>query len=350
MMNLPIEGLENKVETMDITMSGKVLITGISGMIGGMIARILQDSESFRRGKIQIIGISRERDKAIVNLGSALCEKITLVEADIVDTVSLEQIEAVDVIIHCAAVTASSEMVTHPVEVADGIVLGTRNMLELAKRCHVKSMVYLSSMEVYGAVSDIGRPRLEEELGDINLDAPRSCYPMAKRMAEHYCHIYQKEYGVPVKIARLAQTFGKGVRQDDNRVYMQFARAAMEGKNIILKTPGTSMGNYCETKDAVNAIFTILEKGIDGETYNVVNEANTMRIRDMANLVAEHIAKGKIEVIIQAEDSAVTGYAPDTSLRMSSEKLRALGWGPTKGLEEMFRDVIDCISKEPGGR
>lgn len=338
-MNLPTEGLENKVDAMEITISGKVLITGISGMIGGMIARILQDSEGFRQGKIQIIGVSRDKEKAITNLGTALSKRIDIVEADILDTIALKQIEEADVIFHCAAITTSSEMVTHPVEVADGIVLGTRNMLELARRCKAKSMVYLSSMEVYGAVSDIGRPRLEEELGDINLDAPRSCYPMAKRMAEHYCHIYQKEYGVPVKIARLAQTFGKGVRQDDNRVYMQFARAAMEGKNIILKTPGTSMGNYCETKDAVNAIFTILEKGIDGETYNVVNEANTMRIRDMANLVAEHISKGKIEVIIQAEDSAVTGYAPDTSLRMSSEKLRALGWRPTKCLIDMFQDM-----------
>lgn len=339
-MNLLTEGLENKVDTMDIAINGKVLITGISGMIGGMIARSLHDSENFRQGKFQIIGISRDKQKAIASLGGTLSKRIALVEADISDAAALQQIEEADVIFHCAAITDSKQMVSNPVEVADGIVLGTRNMLELARKCNVKSMVYLSSMEVYGTVSDTGRPRTEEELGDIDLKSPRSCYPMAKRMAEHYCHIYHKEYGVPVKIARLAQTFGTGVRQDDNRVYMQFSRAASEGRDIILKTPGNSMGNYCATEDAIDAIFTIMQKGESGEVYNVVNEENTMCIREMANLVASRIANGKIDVKVECEDNALTGYAPDTGLRLSSEKLRGLGWKPKKTMQDMYRDVL----------
>lgn len=99
----------------------------------------------------------------------------------------------------------------NPVETENSIVMGTHNILELARQRKIKSMVYLSSMEVYRMVPDIGRPRREEEIGDIQLDNARSCYLLGKRMTEHYCYIYAQEYGIPVKIARLAQTFGTGV-------------------------------------------------------------------------------------------------------------------------------------------
>ena len=216
-----------------------------------------------------------------------------------------------------------------------------RRILELAVKKQIRSMVYLSSMEVYGSINCSEGERISEErLGDVGLDAPRSCYPLGKRMAEHYCHIFYREYGVPVRIARLAQTFGKGVPPEDGRVFAQFARAAAEERDIILHTSGLSMGNYCEISDTVSAIHTILTKGRDGEAYNVVNEAATMRIRDMAQLVAQEIAGGKIRVICGTDEAGMHGYAEDTGLRLSSEKLRALGWRPTKGLAEMYRELM----------
>lgn len=322
------------------------LITGGSGYIGSLVIKELYKRAEREGDPVQVVAVVRDVNKA----RNVLPGRVKLIEGDItdgsfVDTVANNPVcGAIDYIIHCAAPTTSAYMVSNPVETADSIVLGTRNVLEVAKRQQVKSMVYLSSMEVYGQVEDIGRTRREEELGNVALDAPRSCYPLGKRMAEHYCHIYAKEYGVPVKIARLAQTFGVGVRTEDNRVYMQFARAAAEGKDIVLKTLGASLGNYCAADDAVAAVLLLLEAGTNGEVYNVVNEANTMCIRDMAQLVATEIAGGEIAVRIAVEDSAKTGYAPDTQLRLSGEKLEMLGWKPTKGLVEMYRDVIGCLS------
>ena len=179
------------------------------------------------------------------------------------------------------------------------------------------------------------------------LNSSRSCYSLGKRMAEHYCYIYQKEYGVPVKIARLAQTFGTGVSLEDNRVYMQFAKSVVENKDIILKTSGMSYGNYCSSEDVVNAIFILLQDGVDGETYNVVNEENTMTIYQMAELVANKVANGKIQVRTEIEDLEKTGYAPNTELKLSGEKMRALGWKPRKGLAEMYQDIlIECNMSE----
>ena len=323
------------------------LITGATGMLGSMLIKSIMSSKEYTAGETKIIALARDEAKFKEIFKDCDCRYVFL---KIMDLCSAEDVrgicEPVDYIIHCAAATASAYMISNPVEVADGIVLGTKNILELAGQKQVESMVFLSSMEVYGNVSDIGRPRREEELGDISLASTRSCYPLAKRMAEHYCYIYSKEYDVPVKTARLAQTFGKGVRPEDNRVYMQFARAAHDGRDIVLKTAGNSMGNYCATEDAVSAIFTILYKGAAGEVYNVVNELNTMSIRSMAELVAERIAEGKIEVRTEVEDSKKTGYAPDTGLRLSGEKLRGLGWRATKELTQMYEDVLSELEQK----
>ena len=126
---------------------------------------------------------------------------------------------------------------------------------------------------------------------------------------------------------------------------MQFARSAMQYEDIVLKTQGLSVGNYCDSTDAVNAVMMLLHKGENGEIYNVVNEENTMTIRQMAQLVSDRIAGGRIQVRVEAEDTTKTGYAPDTALRMSAEKLRLLGWRPTKNLEQMYRDVIQELEK-----
>lgn len=323
------------------------LITGATGFIGKqIIGSIINENDDEQICFIlPVRDVVKARELYSSFLGNSKYKFIFIectVEDMQVDKFAIEI--PLDYIIHCATPTNSKYMISNPVETADAIVLGTRNALELAKHFKVKSMVCLSSMEVYGQVEDNGNLRAEEELGMLDLGAARSCYPMGKRMAEHYCHIYQKEYGIPVKIARLSQVFGKGVKVSDNRVFMQFARSAVTGKNIVLKTKGQSLGNYCATEDAIEGILTILEKGIDGETYNVVNEDNTMRIIDMAHLVASEIAEGNINVVLDLEDSSKTGYAPDTGLRMSGKKLQFLGWNPVKNMADMYHDVVREIN------
>lgn len=322
-----------------------LLITGATGMIGSsLVRRILKKGTSCHI--ILPVRNQSKAEKLYKELWKVDKEKLYFMEMQQEDMKAEKFSMPIDYMIHCACITQSNQMVACPVETADSIVMGTKNVLELARKKQVKSMVYLSSMEVYGVVEDTGELVREEQLGMIDLKSPRSCYPMGKRMAEHYCYIYHEEFKVPVKIARLAQTFGQGVSLEDNRVYMQFARAAYEGRDIVLKTRGDSMGNYCAIDDVVEGIFTILYKGKDGEVYNVVNEANTMRIRDMADLVARKLAGTRSMVRVETEISAQTGYPPDTGLRLSGEKLRRLGWIPKKNLEEMYKDVIRELSNQ----
>ncbi|MGL5559490.1 MAG: NAD-dependent epimerase/dehydratase family protein, partial [Paraclostridium dentum] len=167
---------------------------------------------------------------------------------------------------------------------------------------------------------------------------------LGKQMAEHYCSSYYREYDVPVKIARLAQTFGEGTLKDDTRVFSQFAKCVIENKDIVLHTKGDSVGNYVESSDAVSALFILLNYGINGEAYNIANEESTMTIFEMAELVANEIANRKIKVIFDIPKSNIYGYAQKTELRLSSSKIRGLGWEPKYNMKDMYEKIISIFN------
>ncbi len=309
----------------------KYLITGATGYVGSMFVKDLYASDA------EITVIVRNPEKAVSMLG----ERPKLLVGDITDKAFMDGIGGeYDHIIHFAATTKSAEMVERPVETLEGIIAGTGNVLEIARRSNIKSMVYISSMEVYGNIdcSDGHRVK-EDEPGNIDLFNVRSCYPLGKRMAEHLCFLYHKEYGVPVITARLAQTFGKGILLGENRVFAQFAGAVINKKDIVLHTEGLSMGNYCEISDCIRGLHILLEKGSFGEAYNIVNEESTMSIRGMAELVASDVAEREINVVTEIDDKN-RGYAADTLLRLSGEKMRRLGFEPKVSLKDTYIMMI----------
>lgn len=111
----------------------------------------------------------------------------------------------------------------------------------------------------------------------------------------------------------------------------------------MLHTDGTSLGNYCYVRDSVAGIFTLLIRGQDGHAYTVVNEDSTVSIREMAELVARDVAAGRIDVRFDLQDPRTLAYAPPTRMRLTSAKLRALGWRPEVGLSEAYRRMISSM-------
>ena len=317
-----------------------VLVTGATGLIGVSLVRAL-----LAIGDIKVIALVRNVEKAKSIYGDKIGQFLKLHVADVVDKIKIE--EAVDYIFHCASITASKVMIEKPVETLLTSVEGTKNILNLAweKRC--ASVVYVSSMEVYGAF-DESREVGEETLGYIDPLKVRSNYPESKRLCENLCVAYCSEFGVPVKIARLAQTFGAGILPGENRVFAQFARSAIKGEDIVLHTKGLSEGNYCYTRDCVTGLLTILLKGTDAAAYNVSNPAAHTTIVEMAVLVAEKIAGGKIKVVFDIPQDNAFGYAADTKMKLNSDKLQALGWKPEVGLEEAYQRMINEMRQEYG--
>jgi nucleoside-diphosphate-sugar epimerase len=320
------------------------LITGATGLVGSFIVRALENANRKIHTEIKIYGLVRDPQKAAGIFGAD--SSVIYIIGDVRKRVEIES--DIDYIIHCAGITASKTMVSHPVETWMTAVDGTQNLLETAVKKQIESMVYVSSMEVYGTVYDEER-MTEDRLGYVDISKVRSVYPEGKRACENLCKAYESEFGVNVKMARLAQTFGAGVSKEENRVFAQFAKSVIAGEDIVLHTKGGSYGNYCYTMDTVSAILCILQKGIAGEAYNVVNEETTMTIREMAEMAADGLGR-KVNVVLDIPESALTyGYAPDTKLRLSGRKLRDLGWEPTYGLMDMYRRMIrswDCRMAE----
>lgn len=320
--DLPYELLKGKT----------VLVTGATGLIGVSLVRSL-----LYMGDIKVLAFVRNENKA-----KSIYEQNSNLEIVIGDVINpIDIIETVDYIFHCASVTTSKIMVEQPVETLMTSIEGTKHILNLAKEKRCKSVVYVSSMEVYGAFDNLDHEVTEDDLGYIDPLKVRSNYPEAKRLCENMCVAYLKEYGVPVKIARLAQTFGAGILPNENRVFAQFAKSVIHGENIILHTKGLSEGNYCYTRDCMTGLLTILLKGKDGEAYNVSNPNSHATIVDMAKMVAHKIAKGNIEVLFDIPETNTFGYAADTKMKLSSNKLQKLGWNPEIGLEEAYKRMIE---------
>ena len=151
------------------------------------------------------------------------------------------------------------------------------------------------------------------------------------------------EQKLKVVSARLAQTFGPGVANTDNRVFAQFIRSAIAKEDIVLHTDGSSMGNYCYLPDVIKALLLLAVEGKSGEAYNIVNEVTNVSIKQMATLVATEFGNGKVIIDIPDEDM---GYAPKVNLHLSGEKLRRLGWHSDFDLKQMFTRTIDSFCKE----
>lgn len=322
--------------------NARILVTGATGLIGGLLVRALVCANEYRGLNLQVLAAVRSIEKAERMLGAFLQGSLTLAACDILEPVELEG--PVDYLIHGASVTSSRDFVEHPVETILTTLKGTEHLLELAREKQVKGMVYLSSMEAYGVVDAEHYVVREADYGYIDPLQVRSSYSEGKRMAEGLCGAYAHEYKVPVRTARLAQTFGAGIAKSENRVFAQFARSILNGEDIVLHTDGSKAHCYCYTSDAVLGLLTILLRGKDGEAYNVSNEATFGTIREMAEmLIRKYPESGSKLVFDIPEDADKFGYAPTSRMLINAEKLNALGWRAEVGLEEMFERLMKSM-------
>lgn len=310
-----------------------ILITGASGLIGRQLVFVLLRVNQVYNYNISIIAIVHSKEKARKVFGKNLNDcKLTVIEEDIC---GFECINGeVDYIIHGASITSSKMFVTKPVETINTNFKGCENILKIAREKKIIRGVYLSSMEIYGINSE--GYLSEKDYGYIEHMNVRSSYSESKRLCECLCNAFAKEYKTPFVIARLTQTFGPGVEYSDQRVFAQFARSILEGKDIVLFSKGETVRNYCYTKDAVKAIFILLQKGEISEAYNVANEETEISIYNMAKMLLNEFGNGKQKLKIQLEDTEKYGFNPISKTCIKCDKIKKLGWKAEVGLREAY--------------
>lgn len=300
-----------------------VLVTGATGLIGSSFIKALDYANSEKKLNIKLLGLVRDLKRAEDRFSDIIpSEMIKFVVGNVEELPEIN--EPIDYIVHLASQTASKEFIQHAVETIETSVLGTFNLLRLAKEKKVKGFVYLSSMEVYG-YPEKGHRVTESEIGTLSPLDLRNSYPLSKIISEAMTCAYAKEYGVPAMICRLTQTFGPSVNYNDNRIFAYFGRCVKEKKNIVLKTKGETERCYLHTTDAVTAILTIMLEGKPGNAYNAADENTYCSIAEMAERVA---ADGGIKVEYDIQDEAANGFPKTLYMNLDTAALKKLGWEP----------------------
>ncbi len=328
-----------------------ILITGASGMVGGALCRTLLYLNRTENLGLRLLCPVRS-DKSLQNLqGIAGRDEVSVQTAYLADMAGLP--DKIDYIVHCASPTASAELKDRSADSLRSICLDTFGVLELARKKQPKAMVYLSSMEVYGAIDGLAD---EDRLGFLDLSSPRSCYPVGKRMSEAACACYAQQYGLNACTARLSQVIGAGIKPTESRAYACFAKAALSKQDIVLKTPGISRGNYVHISDAVRAILFLLTHGKAGKTYNVCGDGCSCTINELARNISKLLSDGESRVVHELpKDASSLPYAPPTGLIMDSSRLKQSGFRYLFTLSDMIlslgkdlSDLNDSSRKEHG--
>ena len=321
--------------------NSKILVTGATGLIGSEIVLSLLCANRLKNLNIKVIAMVRNEQKAKKIFSCVLNNPNFEIFVQNINTV-VNYEKPVDYIIHTACATSSHEMITNPVETIMTIVNGTYNILQFASEKNTKSVVYISSSEVYGKLETDKENVKETDMGYINPDSTRSGYPTGKRTAELLCKSFFEEYGLNVKIVRPTLTFGAGADYKDPRVFGQFARSIAEKKDIVLHTDGSTVRDFLYIKDAVLGILTVLCKGERGEAYNLANPETKTSIRDMAQMLTSYF--GGIKVVIN-DDGNSRRYAPQIKQSLDTQKIEKLGWKPDTGLLEMYKRMLEGFSE-----
>lgn len=188
----------------------------------------------------------------------------------------------VDYVLHFASAASPIDYARYPIQTLRVGSKGTENALELARRCRATFML-ASSSEVYG--DPLVSPQPESYWGNVNSIGPRSVYDEAKRYGEALAMAYHREYGIDVKIARIFNTFGPGMRPNDGRAVPAFAMAALRSEPLPVHGDGSQTRSLCYVDDLVEGLLLLLASDHTG-TMNIGNP-NEMSILELAELIIE---------------------------------------------------------------
>ena len=289
----------------------RVLITGGAGFIGShLCTRLLDDgyavvcADNFHTG-------TRENLRHV-----ARHPHFELIRHDITQPLRVE----VDEIYNLASPASPVHYQADPIRTTRTNVLGAINLLELARETGAR-ILQASTSEIYGDPE--AHPQPEGYWGNVNPTGPRACYDEGKRCAETLFFDFHRQYGVPVKVARLFNTYGPGMQPNDGRVIPSFILSALTGNAITIHGDGSQTRSFCYIDDLLTGLINLMHS--ESSVTGPVNLGNTeeITIGALARLVLE--ATGS--------DSPLLHLPPleDDPARRCPDITRArqqLGWNP----------------------
>ena len=305
----------------------RILVTGGAGFIGKHLCISLIDSGH----KVICLDnlITSEKSKFSEKLDSK-SDIFKFINHDITQRIEIE--DEIDEIFHLASPASPIDYLKLPIETLKVGALGTHNTLGLAKEKKAKFLL-ASTSEVYGDPEV--HPQPESYWGNVNPTGPRGVYDEAKRFAEAITIAYHKKHNIPIRIARIFNTYGPGMRFNDGRAIPGFIYQTLSGEPITIFGDGKQTRSFCYITDLVEG----LKKLMDSDFTNPVNLGNPkeMTIEELASTILNKIG-GKSEIIykeLPEDDPKIR--QPDITIAK-----RILNWTPKTsfdiGLEETIQD------------
>ena len=261
-----------------------------------------------------------------------------LIRHDVTEPIKLE----VDRIWHLACPASPVHYQFNPIKTAKTSFLGTYNMLGLARRVGAR-LLLASTSEVYGDPEV--HPQPESYRGCVNTIGIRSCYDEGKRIAETLCFDYQRMHGVQMRVARIFNTYGPRMLENDGRVVSNFIVQALRGQPLTLYGEGTQTRSFCYVDDLVQGFLKLME----GEHAGPMNLGNPgeFTIRQLAEFVRERINPALEFVFEPLPQDDPLQRQPVITLAQQQ-----LGWNPSvplaAGLDRTIADFRARLSAAEG--
>ena len=309
----------------------RILVTGGSGFLGSHLCeRLLGDGH-------EVVCLDNFFTGTRANVEHLLDNhRFELVRHDVTDPMTME----VDEIFHLACPASPIHYQRNPVRTIRTAVEGTLNMLDLAREVHARILI-ASTSEVYG--DPIEHPQHESYWGNVNPIGPRACYDEGKRCAEALAVSYARQYGVEVRIARIFNTYGPRMHENDGRVVSNFIVQALRNDPITIYGEGEQTRSFCYASDLIEGFVRLMASPHGADPVNLGNPRETT-VRELAEM-ARRLVGSKSELVkapLPKDDP--TRRKPD--IARAQELLG--GWAPQVSLEKGLQATIDDFRRRLG--
>ncbi len=242
--------------------------------------------------------------------------------------------QGIQQIYHLASPTSAKNFNHYRLDTLRANSLGMINILELAKRSKAR-LLHASSAVIYGPRQPDKKIFSEDDIGQVDIISPRSCYDEGKRFAESAVVTYNQVHGLDIRVARIFRTYGPRERLHDGEMVPDFIVGALEGKNLIIYGDETFSTSLCYVSDIIDGLYKLMNHDVDIGPVNLGNDEE-LELIDVARLVVK-LANSKSKIEFKPPLLFMTPLGiPD--IRKAKEEL---GWLPLVRLEDGLRKTID---------
>jgi UDP-glucuronate decarboxylase len=305
----------------------RVLVTGGAGFLGSHLCeRLLAEGneviclDNFFTGRRE--NVSHLMDN----------RRFELLRHDVTEPILLE----VDQIYNLACPASPIHYQYNPVKTVKTCVMGTINMLGLAKRVRAR-ILQASTSEVYGDPQV--HPQPEEYWGNVNTVGIRSCYDEGKRIAETLMMDYHRQNKIDTRIARIFNTYGPRMLENDGRVVSNFIVQALRGKEITIYGTGKQTRSFCYVDDLIEGLIRLMNVDEVNDPVNLGN-AGEFTIKELADEIAR-----ACNVPIRIEHLPLPLDDPQQRRPDTTRAEKLLGWSPKISLSEGLRLTVGYFSE-----